>query len=54
MQKNVSTKTLTMFYAKNGSKNQQIFENECILKMAKNGHNAKAIAHAKCAVWVKN
>ena len=24
-----------------------------ILKMAKNGHNAKAIAHAKCSVWVK-
>ena len=22
--------------------------------MAKNGHNAKAIAHAKWAVWVKN
>ena len=22
--------------------------------MAKNGHNAKAIAHAKWAVWLKN
>ena len=22
--------------------------------MSKNGHNAKAIAHAKWAVWVKN
>ena len=22
--------------------------------MAKNGHNAKAIAHAKYSVWVKN
>ena len=25
-----------------------------ILKIAKNGHNAKAIAHAKYSVWVKN
>ena len=33
---------------------QLIFENESILKMAKNGHNAKAIAHAKWAVWLKN
>ena len=28
-------------------------KNESILKMAKNGHNAKAIAHAKYSVWVK-
>ena len=54
MQKNVSTNTLTMFYAKNGSKNQQIFENGCILKTAKNDHNARAKTHAKWAVWVKN
>ena len=27
--------------------------NESILKMAKNGHNAKAIAHAKYSLWVK-
>ena len=51
--KNVSTNTLKLFYAKNGSKKQLIFENESILKMAKNGHNAKAIAHAKYSVWVK-
>ena len=48
--KNVSTNTLKLFYAKNGSKNSK---NESILKMAKNGHNAKAIAHAKYSVWVK-
>ena len=27
--------------------------NESILKMIKNGHNAKAIAHAKYSNWVK-
>ena len=45
--------TLELFYAKNGSKKKLIFENESILKMAKNGHNAKAIAHAKYSLWVK-
>ena len=28
-------------------------KNESILKIAKNGHNAKAIAHAKYLVWAK-
>ena len=35
-------------------KNSSYSKNESILKMAKNGHNAKAIAHAKWAVWLKN
>ena len=53
--KNVSTNTLELFYAKNGSapKNSKYLKNESILKMAKNGHNAKAIAHAKYSLWVK-
>ena len=34
-------------------KNSKYSKNESILKMAKNGHNAKAIAHAKHSVWVK-
>ena len=51
--KNVSTNTLKLFYAKNGSKKQLILKNESILTM-ENGHNAKAIAHAKYSVWVKN
>ena len=39
---------------KTALKNSQYSKNESILKMAKNGHCAKAIAHAKWAVWVKN
>ena len=35
-------------------KNSYYSKNQSILKMAKNGHNAKAIAHAKYSVWVKN
>ena len=35
-------------------KNSGYSKNESILKMAKIDHNAKAIAHAKWAVWVKN
>ena len=31
-----------------------IFRNETILKIGKNGHYAKAIAFAKWSVWVKN
>ena len=38
---------------KTAPKNSQYWKNESILKMAKNGHNAKAIAHAKYSVWVK-
>ena len=52
--RNVSTNTFKLFYAKNGSKKHILFENESILKMAKNGHNAKAIGHAKWSVCVKN
>ena len=39
---------------KTARKNIQYSKNESISKMAKNGHNAKAIAPAKWAVWVKN
>ena len=35
-------------------KNSQHFRNESILKIAKNSHQAKAIAFAKCSLWVKN
>ena len=38
---------------KTARKNSSYSKNESILKMAKNGHNAKAIAHAKWAVWLK-
>ena len=39
---------------KTAPKKQLILEKESILKTAKNGHNEKAIAHAKWAVWDKN
>ena len=35
-------------------KTLNIRKNESILKMAKIGHDAWAIAHAKWSVWVKN
>ena len=35
-------------------KNSYYSKNETILKISKNGHNAKAIAFAKWSVWVKN
>ena len=38
---------------KTAPKNSEYSKNECILKIAKNGHNEKAIAHAKYSVWVK-
>ena len=38
---------------KTAPKNSYNSKNESILKMAKNDHNAKAIAHAKYSVWVK-
>ena len=39
---------------KTAGKNSLYSKNESILKVAKTGHNAKAIAHAKWAVWLKN
>ena len=48
--KNVSTNTFKLFYAKNGSKKQLIFEK---WEYFENGHNARAIAHAKYSLWVK-
>ena len=38
---------------KKARKNSYESKNDSILKMAKNGHNAKAIAHVKYSVWVK-
>ena len=51
--KNDWTTTLHLLCVKKRSKKQLIFENESILKMAQNGHNAKATAHAKYLIWVK-
>ena len=39
---------------KTAEKNRKYSKNESILKIAKNCHNAKAMAHAKYSVWVKN
>ena len=39
---------------KTAPKKQLIFKNEIILKIAKNGHQAKAIDFAKSSLWVKN
>ena len=38
---------------KTAPKNSSYSKNVSILKLVKNGHNAKAIAHAKYSVWVK-
>ena len=38
---------------KTARKNSLYSKNESILKMAKNGHNLKAIAHAKYSVYVR-
>ena len=38
---------------KTARKKSYYWKNESILKKARNGHNAKAIAHAKYSVWVK-
>ena len=39
---------------KTAPKNNLYSKNESILKMAKNGHQAKAIDFAKSSLWVKN
>ena len=39
---------------KTAPKNSEYSKNETILKIGKNGHNAKAIAFAKWSVWLKN
>ena len=39
---------------KNAPKNTQDSKNESIFKMAKIGHDAKAIPFAKWSVWVEN
>ena len=56
--KNVRKTVLLAHYScsmqKTAGKNSWYSKNESILKMAKSDLNAKAIAHAKCAVWGKN
>ena len=44
----------TCFMQKTAPKSSQYLRNETILKIGKNGDNAKAIAFAKWSVWVKN
>ena len=39
---------------KTAPKKRYYSKNESILKIAKNGHQAKAIAFAKPSLWVKN
>ena len=46
-----STNHLQLFCAKNRSKKHRYSRNESILKI---GHHAKAIAHAKSSLWLKN
>ena len=46
-----STTIFKYFCAENRSKNTKYLRNETILKI---GHFAKAIAHGKLSVWVKN
>ena len=38
---------------KPAQKKKNLFENKSIFKLAKNGHNANAIGHAKYSFWVK-
>jgi len=52
--KNVSTTHCSCSMQKTARKNSQYSKNESILKIAKNGHQAKAIAFAKSSLWVKN
>ena len=53
--KNMSKSILQIIYScfvqKNARKNNKYSRNETILKA---GHHAKAIAHAKSSLWVKN
>ena len=54
MRKKSLKKHSSCFMQETAPKTRYYSKNEIILKMAKNGHNAKAIAHAKWAVWDKN
>ena len=44
----------TCIMQRTAPKNSYSSKNETILKIGKNGHNAKAIAFAKWSAWVKN
>ena len=53
--KNEYRSTLKLFCAINGFKKHLIFEKKNnFLKIGKIGHNAWAIAVAKCSIWFKN
>ena len=54
VQKTIARGHESCFVQKTAPKNNKYSKNESVLRMAKNGHNAKAIAHAKCSLWVKN
>ena len=53
--KSDSRRTLELFSAKKtSSKNTYYSKNDKFSKITKIGHNAWAIAFAKCSLWVKN
>ena len=52
--KNDCPTTLELLCAKTAPKNTEYLKDESILKMAKIGQYAWAIAHAKWSLWVKN
>ena len=52
--KNVSTTHCSCSMQKTARKSSLYSKNERILKIAKNGHQAKAKAFAKSSLWVKN
>ena len=53
MQRTAVEAHYSCFMQKTAPKNSKYSKNETILKISKNGHNAKAIAFAKWSVWHK-
>ena len=51
MSKSILQIIYSYFVQKTASKNTKYSRNESILKI---GHHAKAIAHAKSSLWLKN
>ena len=51
--RNVSRNTGSCSMQKTAGKTSLYSKNESIFKLAKNGHNGKALAHAESLVWVK-
>jgi len=52
--KNLSTTQCSCSMQKTARKNSSYFKNESILKIAQNGHQAKAIVFAKSSLWLKH